>query len=262
MDLKQRLPLLNSTVAFVLAGFVVTTIHEVSHLVASLILGHPATIYPNIVDSGNRLSSHDGIIIAGTGPLFSLVTGLLVILLVRTTGWRSGFLKLFVLWFGFLSAETGFGYLFIAPIVPNGDTGEVLALLHAQWYVYAIVFLIGIGGFVFLLPRIFAARFSPFAADKKGFFQLGMWPWLYGTIILLVLYFLAELTVASVVPGAPVIFVLVGVATIGIFTPIANYRAGAVSEALPLRMPITGGIVTVIVALLIILLLARGVPVG
>lgn len=255
--------LFNSTVAFVLAGMLVTTIHEGSHLAASLLLGHPARLFPNLVDPGSHISDRDVILIAGAGPLFSLVTGLLVIWLVKTDTWANGFAKLVVLWFGFLSAETGFGYFFVAPIVPNGDTGEVLSLLHAAWYIYAIVFVIGVAGFGLLLPRLFSRRFSRFVDTKRPFFQLGMWSWLYGTVVLLIIYFFAALTVSSVVSGSPVIFILVGVATIGIFTPIANFAGGnetvAASESLPLGRPIVGIVVAAVIAVFIVLVLAHGI---
>lgn len=131
MSRISRLPLINSAIAFVLAGMLVTTIHELSHLTTARILGVQATLYPNFIDLHGTVSDLDTGLIAATGPLFSLVTGLLIIWLVKTKSWKSGFARLLVLWFGFLSAETGFGYFFVAPLVSDGDTGLVLALAHA-----------------------------------------------------------------------------------------------------------------------------------
>lgn len=243
----------------------VTTIHELSHLTTARILGWQATLYPNVVDAHGHIGNFDTELIAGTGPLFSLVTGLLIIWLVKTDNWKSGFARLLVLWFGFLSAETGFGYLFVAPLVAGGDTGQVLALVHAAWWVYAIVFVIGIAGFVLLLPRLFSWRFSGFADSKKEFFQFGMWAWLFGTIALLVIYLLVGVVMATFLPDSPVLFILMGVATIGVFTPIANWSEGlrkANPQVLTLSRPILGIVLSVIVAVLLIAVLARGLNIG
>ncbi|MBW4061518.1 hypothetical protein HJC99_03050 [Candidatus Saccharibacteria bacterium] len=67
----QKRTILNSTIAFVLAGLIVTTLHEISHLVAALILGATqATIYPNFVVTPDATSHAHDIISLATGPLF------------------------------------------------------------------------------------------------------------------------------------------------------------------------------------------------
>jgi hypothetical protein len=262
-----RLPLINSSIAFVLAALLVTTIHECSHLIVSLFLGVPASIYPNFVNSTVHVADWQAILIAGTGPLFSLVSGLLVILLIKKWLKRKSntFIKLVVLWFGFLSAETGFGYFFIAPLVAGGDTGQVLALLHAHWLVYAVIFAIGVAGFVLLLPRLLSARLSQFAHNKASFFQLSMFPWLIGTGILLIIYVLS-ITVTSLNGiDNPGLIALMGVATIGVFAPMADYHKKYVdTNAMQstFSFPIAGIIITVILALFIIFVLSRGIYFG
>lgn len=267
-DMKKisRLPLITSTVAFILAGMFVITIHEISHLIMSLSLGVPAILYPNFVVQPDQTQDWQIILTAGTGPLFSMISGLLIIWLIKD--WLKGnaktFTKLLVLWFGFLSAEVGFGYFFIAPLVPTGDTGEVLALLHANWLIYAIVFALGVAGFLFLLPRVLAARLSSFAHDKSSFFQLTMFPWLIGTGVLLVIYTLS-ITVTSLNHiDAPGLIALMGVATIGVFTPMADFNKKYTdgNKNAIFTMPNTGIIVSCAVSLFVIFILSRGIHFG
>ena len=49
----------NSTVAFLLAGMLVVTAHELSHLVAGLLLGEQATLFPTAVEFGEPRATSD-----------------------------------------------------------------------------------------------------------------------------------------------------------------------------------------------------------
>ncbi len=260
MQKKSLLPLLNSTVAFILAMMLITTLHELAHLTAALILGHSAIIYDMAVDPIGDISTMHAVIIAGVGPLFSLVSGFLIIRFVKVRSIRSDFGKLLAIWIGFLSAVTGFNYCIVAPIVSGGDTGQVLSLLHAHWIIYAVVFAFGCFGTYVLLPRLFSKKLSFLAHDKRSFFQLGMFPWLYGTASLLVIYALASLMTASL-PLFVTIFGLSGVAAIGIFVPIARYNVNqTLSEMQTPKFgyPKIGIIVTVIVAIFVIFGMSQG----
>lgn len=130
---------------------------------------------------------------------------------------------------------------------------------------YLVVFLVGIAGFALLLPRLFSWRFSGFADTKKEFFQLGMWAWLYGTFALLLIYLIAEFVIAMSLPGSPIVFTLVGTATIGVFTPIANWNErvrASRPETLALSRPIVGIVLSVIIAVLVIAIISRGLAIG
>lgn len=251
-----RTPRFTSMLAFVLAGMLATTVHEISHSVAALLVGEKPTLFPGFTRLNDGVSSSHLIVIAGTGPLFSLTTGLLMILLFRN--WGRGFVRLFWLWFAFLSAQIGFGYFFAAVISRTGDTGLVLSLLHAPWYVYAIVFGLGAAGSWLFLPRLWANRVSPLVAGKKQFNQVGMYPWLLGTGVLLVIYFIVGLLTS---PGQPDLFGLFAIVTIGIFTPIANFASNAPREprTLVLTSPIMPAVLTIVVALGLIVGLTHGV---
>lgn len=226
----------NSVLAFVLAGMAATTVHEMFHLLVTLALGEKPVLFPTHVQLADNVGTFHQILIAAAGPLCSLVSGLLIIWLVRD--WGKGFVRLFWLWFGFLSAQIGFGYFLVCAIAQNGDTGLVLSLLHAPWYVFALVTVLGGVGSWYVLPKLFSSRVSVFAQDKKSFFQIGMYPWLIATGTLLVIYFIIGQIMS---PGNLDLFGLLAVVTIGIFTPIADFnegRAKAHPDSLTLSMPI------------------------
>lgn len=248
---------LNSVIAFVLAGMSATTVHELFHLIMTLALGEKAVLFPDHVQIADTVGKNHAILIAAVGPLFSLISGLLIIWLAHD--WGKGFARLFWLWFGFLSAQIGFGYFLISSIAQSGDTGLVLSLLHAPWYAYVLTTALGGVGSWYVLPKVFSYRVSVFAHDKRSFFQIGMYPWLAATGILLAIY----LVIGQImVPGKIEPFGLIAVVTIGIFTPIADFnavRANAHPDSLKLSMPIAGMVITSTVATILIFVLTHGV---
>ncbi len=250
---------LDSVVAFVLAGMVATTVHEVFHLIMTLALGEKSVLFPDHVQIADNVSKYHAILIAAVGPLCSLVSGLLIIWLARDCG--KGFARLFWLWFGFLSAQIGFGYFLVSSIVQTGDTGLVLSLLHAPWYGYVLITAIGGVGSWYVLPKLFSYRVSVFAHDKQSFFQIGMYPWLIATGILLAIYVIIG---QIMTPWKLELFGLIAVVTIGIFTPIADFnalRAKAHPDALELSMPIAGMVLTGTVAAFLIFVLTHGISI-
>lgn len=121
--------LINSSVAFVLAGLLATTLHEMAHFITALILGDYAKIFPPYVQTADNINLYHHIIISAAGPVFSLLSGLIIIWLLSGKG--KGFMRLFWTWLGFLSAQIGFGYFLISPLAKAGDTGFVLSSLNA-----------------------------------------------------------------------------------------------------------------------------------
>jgi hypothetical protein len=257
MDSQKRLRISNSSVAFVLAGIVATTLHEASHFFTALLLGNDARIFPTYVATAKNTSLNHNIIVATAGPIFSLLSGLLIIRLLSNRG--SGFIRLFWTWLGFLSAQIGFGYFLIAPLARSGDTGYVLLSLHTNWVIYTIVFIIGAIGTYYILPRMFSKKISPLAENRKDFFQLGMYSWLIGTGVMLVIYSVLEGRTSHTIP---ILFLnLAGIATVGLFTPMAYYKSkdnGFLN--LKLTTPIIPIILTVLGALFLIFGLAHGIP--
>lgn len=257
MKQNQKLLKHNSVVAFVLAGMLATTAHELFHFVTALLLDGTARITPVFAQTGDSISKNNSILVAAAGPVLSLLTGLLVIVFCRK---GTGFSRLLWMWFGFLSAQIGFGYFLICSFAKDGDTGQALSLMNAHWIVYVIMTVIGAIGTYFVLPKLFSAQGSVYVKDKKEFFQLGMHPWWIGSIALIVLYYLIE--VVAIGSSDFTFISILGTATIGIFTPLADYRPTKEKIKLGLSSPTIPIILTVLLAAVLLFGLSHGVAFG
>jgi hypothetical protein len=248
----------NSALAFVLAGLIATTLHELAHFATALLLEGQGLFHPTYVLQADNATKNQQMLVAAAGPLFSLVSGLAVIGLCRQK--LDNFWSLVRMWFGFLSAQIGFGYFLVAPFAKGGDTGQVLELLNANTIITILVCAFGAIGTYLLLPKLFSKANSIYIASKKDFFQLGMYPWLIGTSALVLIYFVIENTLVG--NSNVDIFSVIGTATIGIFTPLADYTASKQKiQKLALGSPVSGLVVTVIL-ILILSLLSRGIAIG
>jgi hypothetical protein len=98
--------LLNNVVLALIASILMVFLHELSHLVAGIALGHPSTLYPfGVIHHGNP-SGRDEAVMALVGPAFSLVTGLLMQLWTPLRR-QGGSAHLLWLWFAFVSVQEG-----------------------------------------------------------------------------------------------------------------------------------------------------------
>jgi len=215
MKIYRNPLLITSTATFVLAGILATTFHELSHLIAGLVSGQNGRLYPNAVEFVNQTNSQH-IITASTGPLFSLLAGALIVLLIKPP--FNSYSRLLVMWTGFLSAQIGFGYFVIAPFTQTGDTGAVLKALHAPSAIYYLSFAIGVAGMIWLAKK-FASYAVPSVDGIQNLRKFGLQPWLIGTGILMVGYMFATRHLHS----NEQLVALAGVATIGIFTPMQTF---------------------------------------
>ena len=140
-----------------------TLLHESAHAVAGLSLGLTATLSPFSVDYDGQTTTRQDIITAAAGPVFSLVMGLVLMVVARN--WGRGVVRLFWMWLAFMGVMNFVGYCFIAPFAQAGDTGQVLALLHTPWWGFVLVAAAGVAG-QFLLARRFAVEVKRYAATK------------------------------------------------------------------------------------------------
>src|SRR2546421_12242750 len=140
--------LVNSTVAFVGALFLSVTLHEFAHGLTALAFGVTPTVCAGH-EPHAALSPGREAVVALAGPLFSLLSGLIVLLAPRR---GRGFWRLFMVWFGVLSVQGFFGYLITGPFLPYGDIGPACLLLHAAGVAYVGAFVVGRHG-TFALGR-------------------------------------------------------------------------------------------------------------
>jgi hypothetical protein len=239
----------NSTLAYVIAAIVNALLHESAHAVAALALGLTPTISPFSVEIAEQPTDGQQIIVAAAGPVFSLVMGLVVMVVARR--WGSGVVRLFWMWLPFMGVMNFVGYCFIAPFAQAGDTGQVLALLRVPGPVFLLVAAVGVGG-QFLLARRFAAEVKRYATDNPAERRLAYYPWLIGTPILIVMTML-ELILLEV-PLAELVLVAAYSVAFGIFAPMQFIFSGRAQNTLePLMLkPVNAVAIAVAVALSIL----------
>lgn len=200
--MKQKALAINGVLIVILTAIINTVLHEAAHFVAANLLHVPAVLHHNYVQTADDTPERPGIIIAAAGPLFSLFFGLIVSA-VSIHLIRPGLLKLFTLWLGMGGLLTFFGYLLIAPIATNGDTGRVFNYLGIPIYVSIAI---AVGAFVYInkmfgaFARYFVYYSPSFDFDKLDTSrQLFLYP-IYGSIIIVTLLSLPVITWVSLLP--------------------------------------------------------------
>jgi len=204
MDLSLPLPLapaaprrlaFNATCLYVAAYLLTIMSHELGHALTSLALGGRPVLHNTSVDSTNPALSVAALVsIAAAGPLVSLAQGLALLGHARrhpATGSRA----LFRLYLGAFGLMNFLGYLMVAPLVPGGDTGQLVALLHvpaaAQWgaALLALVLLTrAIRGTGPLFLRQLPPAVQQDAAQRPAAMRaLLLWPWAVGSAVLVLL---------------------------------------------------------------------------
>lgn len=265
---------LNASVAFVSAQLVLVLLHETSHLVAGLALGYANVMYPFGVEASPQPGRADATIIALTGPAFSLVTGLLA-MVVMPWRRRGGFLHLAWLWFAFMSVMEGAGYLVLTPF-GVGDTGATAASYGSPAYVIWPAFAVGVAIPFWLAMRFAWPAVRHTAGDLTSLRAFTFFPWIGGTIAVVALSAL-NVVLSGVLSGATfttgeIVAILVGAIALGVFAPMtmpftqrllrrAPDIAGSEPMFLP-RVPITGIVIIVVVTLVNLVVLSRGLSVG
>ncbi|GAA3079300.1 hypothetical protein GCM10010464_49280 [Pseudonocardia yunnanensis] len=259
--MTQHLRLINSVIAFALAALASITLHELAHAIAGLMLGGHPVMFGFSVDQG-PISDAVQIVTALAGPVFSLVSGLVVLAVPANslpTFWRLAWL-----WFGLLSVQEFAGYLITGPFVSAGDIGLVLAAADAP-------LVVAIGGFVvgwvitYFLGWLATRRLATFTTDGPELApqlrELGLFAWLIGSLLAVVLSL--GLLGAGDVDVPILVFEAAGVISSGIFLIFVRLFLAAASDAPHLgpvlRVPIAGAVVLFLVAVVRQVVLSRGV---
>jgi hypothetical protein len=148
MKQEQRFIIINSAILFVIASVLAMTIHEFGHFFASILVNaQQLSIHHNYTsNSGGGLSSTSMIFIKSTGPLVSLMIGVVFHYMCSRQAKRS-IIFLFEAYMALFGYIGFFGYLIIAPLTPGGDTGYVFYSLGLP--VWAMIIL-AMGGAVVL----------------------------------------------------------------------------------------------------------------
>ena len=261
MTSMLRSRVVNSAVAFALAVLVSITLHELSHAVTGLLQGGSPELFPFSVEQGGGRTEGEQIATALTGPVFSLLSGLLI--LAAPLSGAAPFWRLAWLWLGVTSVQSTFGYLITGPFAADGDVGRVWDLTGTPALVAWLGFAAGWAGTAALgwyVARHFGALISDRDAMRSELPQLGVYGWLVGTVLALVVS-LPVLGAGDV--GFDIAFFSalglmacgVCVAFLGLFQPRV---LGAVAAGVRFGVPTVGLVALVVVALFRLLVLGPG----
>lgn len=222
----RRQIILGSSLGFVIGATIMIFLHETAHAVAAAVQGYHPTQIPFAVAYTPPPPVVPHVIVALAGPIFSVLSGLLGIVVDRfVVPFRARpFWRMVWLWTLFASVQEGLGYLQVTALLRAGDTAQALNLLEAPPIAYVIFTIVGWA----LLPVtawLFAHRIRGLASSESDKSALAVWPWLIGTGGLLVLDTVYVLL--SPVSEPEVIFaVLAGAVGIGVYAPISMMFGG------------------------------------
>ena len=185
--------LIATTSCLYVAAYLLTIIvHETAHaVVAWAVGGHPIEYNTWVHFTTGTLSVAARAAIALAGPLISLAQGILLFLYslrIRRAG-NGPLFGLYLSAFGFMNF---LGYVVIAPVVPGGDSGQLVALWHVAGWLQWSLALIAFGGLNYLIYQtgpLFLRQLpavEQVAARQRalGLQALLFWPWLLGSVLL------------------------------------------------------------------------------
>ncbi|MGI9156456.1 MAG: hypothetical protein ACR2FG_07440 [Marmoricola sp.] len=250
---------LSSTVAFVLAASVSTTLHEAMHAVAGLAFGQSVTLSSFSADTVRPMSSDHAAVMTAAGPVFSLLLGVVLILTGRQVG--RGFGRLFVMWLGFISAQNFVGYLAITPF-GAGDSGLFVDELDLPGAVVALFCALGVIGLL-TLAWLFLRQETRYVVSAPELRQVGLYAWLAGTLVTV-----GRTGIEAVVNGTDsgtIAIVMAGAASCGVFAPMfsrAWQKVEVDKERLDLGMPTLGIVLAVLLVAVQIAVLAPEIRLG
>lgn len=151
---------IDSILILLTATLMATLLHEGAHYATALSFGLKAEMHHNYVLVANYDTLRQKIIVASAGPLFSLVLGLISLLIAALIR-PERLTKLFFNWLGIIGFLGFFGYMMIAPIVHTGDTGFVLQALNVPEWLQILTALLSIAIFILFLYKM-APRFAAY----------------------------------------------------------------------------------------------------
>jgi hypothetical protein len=223
MSLLRKSLAINSLLILLSTSIIGTVLHELAHYVVSAYFGLSPELHHNYVKSVRDGTPSQQVLVAAAGPVFSLVFGV-VAAVVSISLPRPSLTKLFLLWLGMGSILNFLGYLLIAPIAKEGDTGKVFADWGVPLYL-AIALAVVVFGACRWLYSWFATQFVYYksapvfdvAATQK---QLFLYP-ILGVIVLLTLLSLPVVTWISLLPT--------------IFLPMCYFGTWGAYRRLPLK---------------------------
>jgi hypothetical protein len=185
-----------ATCLYVAAYLLTIMVHELGHALTSWSLGGQPVLHNTSVDTLNHAALPVATLvrITAAGPLVSLAQGLTLLWHAHRTR-ATGAGALFGLYLGVFGVINFLGYLMISPLVPGGDTGQLVALLHVpagvQWATAALALVLLMrlirGTGPLFVQQLAAPAQHEAGARQAGLQALLLWPWAVGSAVLVLL---------------------------------------------------------------------------
>ena len=173
--------ILNSFLAISSAFLLTILLHEIAHFLTAILLGYDATLYHNRVLVQTIELDINKILFSGIAPIFSLAQGLVAYEISKKL--KTSILSLFLNWFGVAGIITFFGYLFIAPLIPFGDTGQVFHLLKVPFTLQLIISILAVILLTIILMKS-TVTFERFAEEDLGSTKQNRKRWAFSLILI------------------------------------------------------------------------------
>lgn len=203
MNFKNKSLAINSTLIVISTTIIGTILHELAHFLMAKYFELNPELHHNYVNYLTENATElQKAIIAGIGPVFSLIFGT-IILLISTKILKPSLFKLFMLWLGMNGILMFLGYILIAPTVKNGDTGKVFDFLNIPTSISVIITVIAF----IIIVKLFSSLSKEFRYYKnKDLFvqtenakQLFFYP-IWFSIVFITIFSLPVVTWISLLP--------------------------------------------------------------
>lgn len=160
--MKTKKLAINSILIVISTSIIGTILHELAHYVIGSYFDLNPELHHNYVRYLSNGTEIQNVLVAGAGPLFSLVFGI-SFLYISIKYLKPSLKKLFLTWLGMGNILGFLGYLLIAPIAKEGDTGKVFAYLGIPTSVAILVAIISF----FIINYVFGKCSSQFIYYKS-----------------------------------------------------------------------------------------------
>jgi len=191
-QIKTKGLAINSILIVISTSIIGTILHESAHYFVGVLLNLNPELHHNYVVPLTKGTELQIVLMAASGPLFSLVFGCFI-LYISIKFIKPSLTKLFMTWLGMGSVLGLLGYLLIAPFAKDGDTGRVFSYLGVPTF---ISILIAIISFIFIsyVFRKWSSQFIFYKTEdhfdkKETQKQLFIYPIFASMVIMTILSF-------------------------------------------------------------------------
>ena len=226
MHIKNKFLAINSIFILVSTTIIGNILHEVAHFIMASYFDLQPELHHNYVNyMSDNATKLQNAVIAGIGPILSLTLGV-TSLFIAIRILKLSLLKLFMLWLGIGGLINFFGYILIAPIATDGDTGKVFKYWNVPIWASASIAIVSFLIIVVVLKNL--AKEFRFYKNRDTFDQEvnGRQLFVYPILSSIVLITILNLPVVHWVSLLPTIFL-----PMAYFNPWRRYRKLELNDA-------------------------------